>query len=153
MARSGFGQILVVLYLVHAFHLNVAQIIFGDEENQMFLFGRLPFRVNESTIFDQREFRQIPLGSEGSTITSLDYNPVDQMVYWGSQTRIMRISTIEMEMPPKPVTVQQLPSSKRKCIDHYTLKLYYFAVVLYTKAKMQNHYYISDHLNQVKMCE
>ncbi|XP_041470185.1 uncharacterized protein LOC121419791 [Lytechinus variegatus] len=81
MARSGFCQILVLMYLSHFIKLDVAQIILGDEASQSIFFAPLPGPENEISVFNV-SFRRIELGSQGSTIRLIDYEPADRKVYW-----------------------------------------------------------------------
>ncbi|XP_030839217.1 low-density lipoprotein receptor-related protein 1 [Strongylocentrotus purpuratus] len=102
MARGGMWHILVLVYTIFGIHMNTAQIFIGDTNVPGILYAFLPEPRDDTNIMDTL-FNLIPL-PENSGIDGIDYDPVNEMVYWNDFNRD-QISRIQLDGTNREVIV------------------------------------------------
>ncbi|XP_041484188.1 uncharacterized protein LOC121430837 [Lytechinus variegatus] len=108
MARQIHMLVLVGLSL--GIQGNLAQIFIGDDSTPGILYASLPESRDDSNIL-KTQFTMIPL-REGNTVTGIDYDPTNQMVYWNDfpNGMINRIN-IDGNSPQELIILTQSPNS------------------------------------------
>nr|XP_054773012.1 low-density lipoprotein receptor-related protein 4-like [Lytechinus pictus] len=109
MAHQGI-YMLVLVGLSLGIQGNLAQIFIGDDSTPGILYASLPEPRDDSNILET-QFTMIPLRA-GNTVSGIDYDPNNQMVYWNDfpNGMINRIN-IDGNSPQELIILTQSPNS------------------------------------------